>query len=98
MKKDSLNAGLDKPAIWASYVDWSYIHQMGEIYMPAEEEIQSVISKILQTRDVDQLKTLRKALADAVGKMAVATEPLNAVLIKGMSQKLQSLVEAQEKN
>ena len=94
MRKDSLNAGLDQPSVWANFVDWSVIHQMASDYEPAEQSIRKLISDILKVRDKqDQLVPLRQELSNAVRKLAAVTEPQNCVLIKAMSQKLQSLVQ-----
>lgn len=94
MGKDSLNAGLDEPTVWANFVDWSTIHEIARKYEPAEQTIRELIDKILQIgNNSTELSSLREQLSNAVRQLAAATEPQNKLLIKAMSQKLQSLVE-----
>lgn len=96
MRKDSLNVGLDQPAVWANFVDWSLIHKMASDYEPIDQLIRELVTDILKMRDKpDELEALREKLSGAVRRLADATEPHNSVLIKAMSQKLQSLVESQ---
>jgi hypothetical protein len=95
MRKDSLNSGLDQPTVWANFVDWSNIHQMASDYEPAEQNIRKLISDILKVRHKpDEQVRLRQELSSAVKKLSAATEPQNSLLIKTMSQQLQSLVES----
>lgn len=93
MRKDSINAGLDQPAVWAKFVDWSNIHQMASDYEPAEHDIRELIGHVIKLRDrQDELLALRQRLSSAVGRLAAATGPQNSLLINAMSQRLQSLV------
>jgi hypothetical protein len=93
MRKDSLNAGLDQPAVWANFVDWSNIHEMAKEYEPAEETIRTLIDKVLQSGNTPEaLKALQQQLSDAVRQLAMATEPQNTLLIKSMAQKLETLI------
>jgi hypothetical protein len=97
MRKDSLNAGLDQPAVWANFVDWSNIHEMAREYEPAEETIRGLIDKLLEPgTTAEALKALQQQLSDAVRQLAIATEPQNTLLIKAMAQKLQSLISQPE--
>jgi hypothetical protein len=97
MKKDSLNAGLDQAGVWALFVDWDNIQQMTKNYEPAEQAIRGLISEILKVRDKpEDLVRLREQLSGAVKQLTTATGPQNSLLIKAMSQKLQSLVQSEQ--
>ena len=95
MRRDALRAGLDRPSMWATYIDIAQLQKMAEIYVPAEVKMRELITGMLQATSPDQIKSLQQQLSDQVREVATVTEPINASLITAMSQSLQLLVNRQ---
>jgi hypothetical protein len=93
MRRDSLNAGLDQPAVWSKFVDWSVLLVVAKTYEPIEHDIRQLISRIFRTaHQSEQLADLRQQLSDKLAQLADSTRPPNTQLIESMAQMLQSLV------
>ncbi len=96
MRTNSQNARLDQPAVWMKFVDYDEIQKMVGAYRPAEPRVRELIAQILVKKgDRDALTQLAGQLSKEIDALAEQTRPMNALLIKAMSSKLQALVEAQ---
>jgi TIR domain len=96
MRTNSQNARLDQPAVWMKFVEYNDIQKMVAVYRPAEPRLRELIAQILAKKgDRDALAQLGDQLSKEIGSLAEETRPLNTLLIKAMSSKLQALVDEQ---
>lgn len=95
MRRDSLRAGLDRPATWVPYMDVADLQKMGEIYPPAEQKMRDLTTAILQATSPDQIKGLQQQLSETIRQVGEAAEPINANLIIAMAQSLVALIKQQ---
>jgi hypothetical protein len=96
MRTNSQNARLDQPAVWMKFVEYNDIQKMVAVYRPEEPRLRELIAQILAKKgDRDALAQLGDQLSKEIGSLAEETRPLNTLLIKAMSSKLQALVDEQ---
>jgi hypothetical protein len=46
LKRDALEAGLDKASVWAGFVDWPRLSKMSELWRPLESRIREILPQI----------------------------------------------------
>jgi len=89
LRRDALGAGLDKPHVWADFVDWRVLEKMSEEWRPLEAKIRECCAKIREAKDdTEGLPGLRDTLADAVEQLATGILPLNTQIICGLTDSL----------
>jgi hypothetical protein len=96
MRKEATNAGLDQPAIWSRFVDWSLIMAIGDAFRSKEKVLREVLGQVLNPNNQRELATLRQELAQAVRELEDATREPNAKLIEALSKKMLALVQARD--
>jgi hypothetical protein len=97
MHRDAQEAGIDRPSLWAQYVEFEHIKAMAQAYRPAEVKLRELISAVIKTKaDVKLLESLRDQIAETLMRMETEVRPENAVLLREMSLKLSRIVERQE--
>jgi hypothetical protein len=88
-RRDAIEMGLDKPNIWADFVDWQYLQKMSEEWRPLEIKIRSICVQIRGIKeDSEQISGLRDSLADTIKELETAIRPLNTQLICGLTDSL----------
>jgi hypothetical protein len=93
LKKDSRDAGLDDPATWRNFVSWDDLLEMAKQYRPREQEIRTIIGRIVQSKgDSELLVSMQKELAIMLDELQEKVRPLNTILLKQMTQKLNESV------
>jgi hypothetical protein len=81
-RRDALEAGLDKPGVWADFVDWQILQNMSEKWRPLEAKIRECCAQIREAQEKpDALPDLRASLAGTVEQLETTIRPLNTELI-----------------
>jgi hypothetical protein len=89
LRRDALEAGLDKAAVWADFVDWSTLQKMSEEWRPLEARIRECCAKLREAKEnPGALPELRDSLAAAVEQLETTIRPLNTQLICGLTDSL----------
>jgi hypothetical protein len=89
LRRDALGAGLDKPHVWADFVDWRLLEKMSEEWRPLEAKIRECCAKIREAKDNSEgLPGLRDMLADAMEQLESVILPLNTEIICGLTGSL----------
>jgi hypothetical protein len=89
VQRDAIEMGLDKPNIWADFVDWQYLQKMSEEWRPLEVKIRDICVQIRGVKeDSDEILTLRGRLADTIEQLETKIRPLNTQLICGLTDSL----------
>jgi TIR domain len=97
LRKDSREAGLDKPAVWSNYMNWDDINTMTEEYRPREMKLREVLGQIIASKDeAERIEPLRKNLTDILSEMEEHVRPTNTILIRDMAEKLQTMIKESE--
>ena len=81
LRRDAIETGLDKPNIWADFVDWEHLQKMSEEWRPLTQ-IRAV------QEDSLALPGLRNTLATAIEQVEDKIRPLNTLLICGLTNSL----------
>jgi hypothetical protein len=88
-RRDALEAGLDRPALFAEFVDWQTLQKMSEVWRPLEAEIRENCAQIRQVeQDADRLLEPREKLAGTVEQLETVIRPLNTTLICRLTDSL----------
>jgi TIR domain len=88
-RRDAIEMGLDKPNIWADFVDWQYLQKMSEEWRPLETRIRDICVQIRGVKeDAEEIPKLRDSLADTVEQLETAIRPLNTQMICGLTDSL----------
>lgn len=97
LHRDAQEAGLDRPGIWAQYVDFDHIKAIAEAYRPCESKLREIIPKVMAGKgDRTALEPLKNEMAEALTQMETAVRPENALLLREMAAKLNRIVERQD--
>jgi hypothetical protein len=95
LRKDSRDAGLDDPAKWRNFVSWDDLLEMAKEYRPREQEIRTTIGRIVQSKGRSELLVpMQRELATILNELQKKVLPLNTLLLKQMTTKLDELVPA----
>jgi hypothetical protein len=89
LRRDALEAGLDKANVWAQYVDWPRLLRMTEVWRPIEERVRRSLTEIRMV-DEENLETCRANLVTALQELEQSTRPLNAACIADMTEQLKT--------
>jgi hypothetical protein len=88
-RRDAIEMGLDKPNVWADFIDWQYLQKMSEGWRPRETAIRDICIKIREAKeDSEEIPKLRELLADTVEQLETTIRPLNTQLICGLTDSL----------
>ena len=87
LRRDAIEVGLDKPNVWAEFVDWERLLQMSEIWRPLEARIRIALTEI-RTVDDDHLELCRPTLIAAIKELEQSMRVINAQIISEMTEKL----------
>ena len=94
LRKDSRDAGLDQPHMWAQFVSWEHLQKMAADYGPREIQIRSVVSRILEAKgQLDRIIPLRQELSDVLQDLGKTIGPETSLLLREMAGKLQEMTE-----
>jgi len=89
LKRDALEAGLDKASVWAAFVDWARLSKMSEAWRPLELRIRAILSQI-GGAEPDAVERSRDLLVTAIQDLETVMRPLNREVICEMADKLKS--------
>jgi hypothetical protein len=90
--RDSSDAGLGRPGVWARYVEFEHIKMFSDAFRRCEQKLGEVIPSINAAKSHPvRLEPLRGQMADALNQMKNATRPENALLIMQLAAKLAQL-------
>ncbi len=93
--KDSRDAGLDDPAKWRNFVTWEVLLEMAKEYRPREIQMRGKIGQIVQSKgNFESITSMQKELAAILNELQEKVRPLNTLLLKEMTRKLDELVPA----
>jgi hypothetical protein len=93
LKKDSRDAGLDDPTKWRPFVSWDDLLKMSQEFRPRDQKIRAIIARIVEAKgQVDLLAPLQRELSDVLNDLQEKVRPLNILLIRQMTRKLDELV------
>jgi hypothetical protein len=93
--KDSRDAGLDDPAKWRNFVTWEVLLEMAKEYRPREIQMRTKIGQIVQSKgNFESITSMQKELAAILNELQEKVRPLNTLLLKEMTRKLDELVPA----
>lgn len=88
-RRDSLEAGLDRPTAFAEFVDWQMLQKMADEWRPLESKIREVCAQIREAKENSHaLPGLRDTLAGTLEKLETAIQPLNTELICRLTEGL----------
>ena len=91
MRRDALETGLDRPGLFAEYVDWQTLEKMSEAWRPLEAKIRESCAQIREAeQNADALSGLREKLAGAVEQLESVIRPLNTTLICRLTESLKA--------
>jgi len=91
LRRDALEAGMDRPSVFAEFVDWQTLEQMSNAWRPLEAKILEDCAQIRGAeQDADGLPGLREKLADTVEQLETVIRPLNTALICQMTESLKT--------
>jgi hypothetical protein len=94
LRRDARDAGLDDPTFWRNFVTWDHIKSLGEAYRPRELKLREITAKVAAAKGQTAiLAPLRQELSQVLEDMANAIRPENALLMREMAQKLQTVVQ-----
>jgi hypothetical protein len=97
LHRDAQEARLDKPGMWARYVDVEHIKTIAEAYRPCESRLREIIPQIMVAKSKpERLKPLRDEIAETLTLMEKAVRPENALLLREMAARLNRIVEHQD--
>ena len=68
LKRDALEAGLDKASVWAGFVDWPRLSKMSEAWRPLESRIREVLTQI-RSAEPETLERSRDLLVAAIQEL-----------------------------
>jgi hypothetical protein len=98
LHRDAQEAGLDKPGMWAKYVDFNHIKAIADAYRPCESKLRGIIPKIMAAKGQPSLLApLSKEMSNVLTDMETAVRPENALLLGEMAAELNKIVKHQEK-
>src|SRR5208282_1136953 len=81
-RRDAIEMGLDKPNIWADFVDWQCLQKMSEEWRPLEAKIRDICVKIRGVKeDSQEIPGLQNSLADTIKQLETDIRPLNTQVI-----------------
>ena len=90
-RRDALEAGMDRPAVFAEFVDWQTLQKMSEVWRPLETKIRENCAEIRKAeQDADALAGLREKLAGTVEELETVIRPLNTALICRLTDSLKA--------
>ena len=91
LRKDSRDAGLDRPNVWLRLVeDATKFKNLVEYYQPIDKQVRQLMGRIVEARGNNEaLAALQTELSEALSELKRAVEPGNAELIRELSAKLQ---------
>jgi hypothetical protein len=89
LKRDALEAGLDKANVWSAFVDWPRLLKMSEVWRPLESKIRETLAQI-RAAEADGLAPCCELLVAAIQELETAMRPLNCDVICEMVDKLKS--------
>jgi hypothetical protein len=93
LRKDSRDAGLDDPGKWRRFVSLDDLQRMATEYRPREEQIRVIIDRIAMAKgQVDLMVPLQRELSNTLSELEEKVRPLNTLLLKQMTRKLEELV------
>jgi hypothetical protein len=88
-RRDAIEMGLDKPNIWADFIDWQCLQRMSEEWRPLEAKIREICIQIRSVgEDSEKLPKLRDSLAATIEQLETVIRPLNTQLICGLTDSL----------
>lgn len=87
LRRDALEAGLDRANVWAEFVDWSRLAKMAEIWRPLETRIRATLTEI-RSQDNENLEAYRLKLVASVKEMEESMRSINAETIAEMTEEL----------
>ena len=88
-RRDAIEMGLDKPNIWADFVDWQCLQKMSEEWRPLEAKIRDICVKIRGVKeDSQEIPGLQNSLADTVKQLETDIRPLNTQVICQLTDSL----------
>jgi hypothetical protein len=97
LHRDSQEARLDRPGMWAKWVNFEHIKAMAEAYRPCESKLREIIPKIIEAKGKPAiLEPLRDEMAETLKRMEDALRPENAYLLHEMSAELNRIVKRQD--
>jgi hypothetical protein len=90
LRRDALEVGLDKAAVWAEFVDWTRLLKMAEVWRPIESRIREALTNIRRS-EPETVDRYRNSLIADLAELETAMRPLNAAAIAEMADKLKGL-------
>ncbi len=87
LHRDAMELGLDKPNVWADFVDWSQLEKLIQVWRPLEIRIQDVLTQIRRA-EPNAMESCRASLVAVLQELETGMRPLSAVAISEMAEKL----------
>jgi hypothetical protein len=87
LHRDAMELGLDKPNIWADFVDWSRLEKIIEVWRPLEIKLRESLTQI-RCAKADTMESCRQSLVTVLQELETSMRPLNAGAVSEMAQKL----------
>lgn len=96
LHRDALETGLDRPNVWAEFVDWTRLARMAELWRPIEARIRKVLAEI-RSQDEENLEAYRSKLVEPLKEMENSLRTVTAEAIAEMTEKLRDYTVSQAK-
>jgi hypothetical protein len=87
LRRDALEAGLDRANVWAEFVDWTRLAKMAEIWRPLEGCIRDTLTEIRGEED-ENLEGCRAKLVTSIKELEDSMRQINAETIAEMTENL----------
>ncbi len=98
LHRDTQEARLDRPGMWAKWINFDHIKIMADAFRPCESKLREIIPKIIAAKGKPEiLEPLRNEMAEALMRMENVLRSENALLLHEMSAELNRIVQAQDK-
>jgi TIR domain-containing protein len=91
LRRDALEVGLDRPNVWAEFVNWTHLLKMSELWQPLESRIRIALAQI-RTVDEENLESCRMSLVKACKELEETMYAVNAEAIAEMTDKLREFI------
>jgi hypothetical protein len=97
LHRDAQDAGLDRPGVWAKYIDYDHLRKISDGFQPCEISIRAIVPRIIAASGQPALlEPLRQELAEVLTAMDTIVRPENGLLLRQMADALNHIVERQD--
>ncbi|MEA2760036.1 MAG: hypothetical protein QOH65_2649 [Methylobacteriaceae bacterium] len=88
LRRDSIEAQLDDPSLWADLLDWPTVSEMNKLYNPLEQRLRTAAVNLVSSKDDSASEEAKSVLIEVIKELEAEFNERNGQIIRELADHL----------